>query len=219
MGRLSIPMTAHPFLSGRVPDYLHDLQPARDGALVEMEAIASERGFPIIGPQVGAMLFALTRATGARRIFEMGSGFGYSAVWFARALPADGHIWCTEGDPGNVQTAKDFLRRDGILDKVTLQVGNALDLIIDTEGDFDIIFNDVDKEDYPVVFDLAFPRLKQGGLLISDNTLWSGRAAADRSEDAATKGIQEYNRKAFSTEGALSFLAPIRDGVTVTLKL
>jgi len=201
-----------------INNYIDVLLPERHPKLVEMEAFARERNFPIIGPQVGRLLHQYSRLTGAKRIFEFGSGFGYSAFWFALALPDDGRIICTEAAQNNVDMGEDYLKAAGLHQKVEFRTGDALKIFSQTTGPFDIILNDVDKEDYPRVLAMAVPKLRTGGLLISDNTLWKGKVA-DEKPEVTTRAILEYNRLAFAHAGLWSIILPVRDGITVSQKI
>src|SRR3989442_41877 len=134
-----------------------------------MQQNAIERNFPIIGPLVGRMLYTIAQASRAHRILELGSGFGYSAYWFAKALGKDGLVVCTEANPDNAARAEEYFQRGKIVSKVKFLVGDALKLVDEIDGQFDIIFNDIDKHQYPKAFRKALPRLRKGGLLISDN--------------------------------------------------
>src|SRR5262245_50637396 len=178
-----------------INQYLDALLPERHPKLLEMERYAEERNFPIIGPQVGRVLYQYVKITGARRIFEMGSGFGYSAFWIAMALSEDGHLTCSEASQNNVDLAEDYLKVAGLLPKVQLKIGDALKILKKTEGPFDLIFCDVDKEFYPEALALALTRLRVGGLLITDNALFHGRVL-NATPDATTRGVVEYNRVA-----------------------
>ncbi|MCK6530050.1 O-methyltransferase [Myxococcota bacterium] len=199
--------------------YAEALMPARDPVLAEMEALGEERRFPLIGPEVGRLLHQLALMIGARRVFELGSGFGYSAVWFARALPEGGEVHCTDGDPANARLAEGLLARAGVAEKVRFHVGDALEALAAVPGEFDIVFNDVDKHAYPDVVRAALPRLRPGGLLISDNTLWHGRVLGGGADDAETRGVLDHNRLLFADDAAVfTTLLPLRDGVTVALK-
>ncbi|MCZ7584430.1 MAG: class I SAM-dependent methyltransferase [Deltaproteobacteria bacterium] len=142
--------------------YLNQLIPEREGVLAEMEAVAKENNFPIIGPHVGRLLAILARATGAKRIFEMGSGYGYSAAWFAQGLAPGGRIVCTDGSPRNRDKAMDYLERLGAAERVDFRVGNAIDLLRKERKRYDIIYNDIDKEQYPEAADVAATRLRPG---------------------------------------------------------
>lgn len=199
--------------------YLYSLLPARHAVLSEMEKLARDRDFPIIGPQVGRILFQYARLIGAKRIFELGSGFGYSALWFALALPEEGKVICTEAASNNIDLAEDFLKTAGLLQKVEFKRGDAIKILTQTAGPFDIILNDIDKHDYPRVLEVAVPKLRQGGLLITDNALWHGRIVAASAPDASTKGVLEYNRLAFSAKNLWTTILPVRDGLAVSLKL
>ncbi len=197
--------------------YLHSLTPPRDPTLREMERIAAEKRFPIIGPLVGRLLFQLALLTRAKRIFELGSGYGYSAIWFARGLQPGGRIICTDGSGTNAALAARFFKQAQIEGLVDYRTGDALSLLAEEPGSFDIILNDVDKHEYPEVFRQAVPRLKKGGLLVTDNTLWQGRVVSD--DDAATTaGVRAFNRLAFHSEEVLTTIIPLRDGVALSIK-
>ncbi|RMD68503.1 MAG: methyltransferase domain-containing protein, partial [Gammaproteobacteria bacterium] len=132
-----------------IEGYLHRWQPAPDPVLQAMEKVAEERRFPIIGPLVGRLCEQLARLMQARHIFEMGSGFGYSTYWFARALPDDGKVIHTDWDPQKSEEARTWLRRGGLEERVQFEVGDACQILERFAGPFDIIFIDIDKEAYP----------------------------------------------------------------------
>ncbi|MEE8417817.1 MAG: O-methyltransferase [candidate division Zixibacteria bacterium] len=201
-----------------INEYIKKILPRNDDVLVEMEDYASQNDFPIIGPMVGPFLRQMALITGAESIFEMGSGFGYSAYWFAGGMNGRGKIICTDGSDDNKRKALGFLKRGGFDRLVDFHIGNALEIIRRFDGPFDIILNDIDKEGYPEAFDMAIPRLKRGGLFITDNVLWSGRVL-DEKPDKTTKAILEFNRKLFNTDGLLSSIIPIRDGLGIAVKL
>ena len=207
-----------PITIPEVEKYLYDLLPARDSVLAEMERLAKEKNIPIVGPAVGRVLYQYAQLIGARRIFEMGSAIGYSTLWLARALPAGGKVYYTDGDPKNAEEAKGYFERAGVRDRVEILVGNALELIQQVEGQFDLIFNDVDKQDYPKVFRLAVPRLRRGGLFITDNVFWSGRVGRP-DPDEKTRSIQEFNRLLYSSPEVFVTLLPLRDGLAICHKL
>lgn len=197
--------------------YLLDTIPERDDVLAEMEAFAARHKFPIVGPLVGRLLFTLARSINARRIFELGSGFGYSACWFAKATPADTRIICTEGSAANIRRAKGWLERAGLAGKVDFRKGDALEILGTVEGEFDIIFNDIDKHDYPRALTASVPRLRKGGLFVTDNVLWKGRILGDK-PDGATAGVLTLNRMLFGTPDLFTTIIPLRDGVSVSIK-
>jgi len=204
-------------LTETVDQYLTNLMPDRDEVLTEMEQIAKEQSISIIGPLVGRLLYQMAVMIGARRVFEMGSAIGYSTIWLARAVGREGKVYYSDGSESNAARARTFLERAGLADRVEVQVGDALDLLRASEGTFDIIFNDVDKQDYPQVFDMAWSRIRQGGLLITDNALWGGRVA-EPSDDEWTRAIQEYNKKAYGSDDIWTTIIPLRDGVAISVK-
>jgi predicted O-methyltransferase YrrM len=204
----------------KVGKYLHELLPARDAVQAEMEALAGERSIPIIGPVVGRFLYQLVRLTHAKRVFEMGSAIGYSTIWIARAAGEGATVYYSDGDPANARLAEDFIRRAGVRDRVQILTGNALDLLDQTPGMFDIIFCDIDKEQYPQAFHKAVPRIRKGGLLLADNVLWSGRVTyRPRKQDAATRGIVEFDRLIYSSPDLFPTILPVRDGFAVCERL
>src|SRR5438309_8399243 len=159
----------------KIEDYLRRLYDDGDAVRHEMEELARQRRFPIVGPLVGRKLAVLTRAIGARRIFELGSGYGYSALHFARAAGTQAEVHCTELSEENVRLAQGFLTRAGVWDRITYHREEATAALRRTGGGWDIVYNDIDKDGYPETVELAFERLRPGGLFITDNVLWSGR--------------------------------------------
>lgn len=200
-----------------VEAYLESLLPARDEIFYEMERMAEERDFPAVGPQVGMLLEILARSINARRILELGSGFGYSGIWFASALPADGQIILTDFEAENETLAQQFFEQAGYSHLMKFLLGDALKLLAGVQGPFDIIFNDVDKEFYPLVIEPAHGLLRVGGLFITDNTLWYGKPAQPN-PDATTRAIQEYNQKLKEHPGFLTVQLPLRDGLSLSIK-
>ena len=202
-----------------IEEYLRSVAPPREEVALEMERLADRRHFPIVGPLVGPLLFLLARSIGAREIFECGSGFGYSAYWFARALPAGGRVVLTEGSAENCASARGFLSRAGLMDRGTIEKGNALEILPRHPGPFDIIFCDIDKKDYPRVYPLMKPRLRSGGLFLCDNMLWSGRVADAGRQDDDTRGVRELTRLLCADGDFHTTILPLRDGVSVSLRL
>lgn len=200
--------------------YIYSLLPRRDAVQREQERHAAKHEVPIIGPACGRLLYQLARLIKARRVFEMGSAIGYSTLWLARAVGPSGTVFYTDGDPANAKRAEDHLRRAGVLGRVRVLVGDALHLLDSTEGQFDLIFNDVNKTQYPEVFRRAVPRLRVGGLFVTDNVLWSGRVArAAATKDAETRAIQQFNRLIYRSPKLFTTIIPLRDGFAVCEKL
>ncbi len=205
----------------RIDAYLRSLQTRHDEeVLLEMEEEGARRGFPIVGRNVGVTLELLARSVQARTVFELGSGFGYSAYWFARAVGPDGEVHCTDGDPENEVAAAGFLARAGVVDRIRFHVGDAVTWLGDTPGEFDVIYDDIDKHGYPDAWRAARSRIRLGGLYICDNVLWSGRVPPDGEEpDALTDAIREHNTMIAADEHFISSILPIRDGVMVALRI
>lgn len=161
-----------------VDRYMLDLLPERDPVLREMEKEAQRRDIPIVGPAVARVLYQYAQLIHAKRVFELGSAIGYSTLWWARAVGDEGEVFYTDGDQAKADEARTSFERAGVAKRIRVGVGDALDLLRGQTQEFDIIFNDVDKEDYPRVLDLVPSRLRRGGLFITDNVLWSGRVTA-----------------------------------------
>ena len=200
-----------------VEDYIYSLLPPRDEVLAEMEAEAARNKIPIIGPAVARVLYQLAIIKGAKRIFEMGSAIGYSTIWLARAVGDGGRVIYTDGDKKNADKARRYFERAGVSDRITIRTGDALELLSEEKEPYDIIFNDVDKTDYPRVFRMAIPHLTSGGLFITDNVLWSGRVAKPN-PDAQTKAILELNKLMYGSSDVFTTILPLRDGVSICLK-
>jgi predicted O-methyltransferase YrrM len=211
-----------------------------------MEERARREAFPIIGPQVGRIISLLTASLGARRVLELGSGFGYSALWFAHGMglfprpegfspagrgngdgpgptAAQAEIHCTDTDPTLAESAASYFEEAGISRYIEFHVAGALELaahLLENDAEpFDIVFNDVDKDDYPRVPELAHRLLRDGGLLISDNTLWYGLVADRTAADLSTTAIQTYNKSMAEHPRYRTIILPVRDGVTVSQKI
>src|SRR5215510_14777972 len=207
----------------RVEDYMRSLLSRYDEpVLVEMEAEGKERGFPIIGRLCGVALELFARSIGARRVFELGSGFGYSAYWFSRAVGPTGEVHGTDGDLENEPKALDYLTRAGLAEPIRWHVGDAVTNLDEVEGEFDVVYNDIDKEGYPDAWRAAAERVRPGGLYVCDNVLWSGAVADPRGDHGrdriTTAAIREHNRLVAEDERFVSSIVPTRDGVFVALR-
>jgi caffeoyl-CoA O-methyltransferase len=208
MGGITVP---------EVEDYLYAILPPRDETLAEMEVEAARSDVAIVGPAVARVLYQLAIISGAKKIFEMGSAIGYSTIWWARAVGEGGRVIYTDGDPKRAEKARRYFDRVGVSERITVRVGDALEILSEEKSQYDIIFNDVDKVDYPRVFRLAIPRVKTGGLFITDNVLWSGRVARPN-PDAQTKAILEFNKLICESKDLFTTILPIRDGLAVCVK-
>ncbi len=204
-------------LQPSIEQYLYDLLPARDAVLAEMEARARREHIPIVGPAVGRLLALLVEISGARRIFEMGSAIGYSTIWLARAAGPRAEVHYTDGDPAQARDAGDYFRRAGVSRRIHIQVGDAVRLLSQASGKFDLIFCDIDKSQYPAAIRRAMPKLRRGGLLLADNVLWTGKVSAPASDDS-TRAIQKFNHLIYSSGELFPVIVPLRDGVAVCRK-
>jgi caffeoyl-CoA O-methyltransferase len=201
-----------------VEDYLYSLLPPRDDVLSTIEGEAARRDIPIVGPAVGRILYQLALMINAKTVFELGSAIGYSTIWWARAVGPDGRVVYTDGDRKKADEARGYFERAGVSRQISVRTGDALEILSEEKQQFDVIFNDVDKEDYPRVFKLILPRLRKGGLFVTDNVLWSGKVAKKNPSEASTKAILELNRLLYSSPDFFTTILPIRDGVAVAIR-
>jgi predicted O-methyltransferase YrrM len=207
----------HPLISPQVASYLDHLVPPRDDVTAAIETEAALADFPIIGPACGHLCYLLTRLTGARHVFELGSGYGYSTAWFARGVKENGGgtvhhvVW----DSALSGKAREYLHALDLDDCVAFHVGEAVAALHEAPGSFDIIFNDIDKDGYPSALGVIEAKLRSGGLLIADNMLWSGRIFDDADRSPATEGIRSFTQRVTGSPGWISSVIPIRDGLLV----
>ncbi len=198
--------------------YLKQISSYPHPVFKEMEALAEERNFPIVGPLVGRLLFAMVEFGHVHTILECGSGYGYSALWMALALPENGKITCIEYDANNIELAKSFFEKAGVFHKVSFEQGDAVEIAARLTATYDVVMNDIDKERYPTILPTLLQRLRVGGMLITDNVLWKGNVIG-KAEDDRTRHIQEYNQKLMSDDHLWTTIIPLRDGVSLSIKL
>src|SRR5690349_7827577 len=207
-----------------LPPYLHEylasLVPPRPPEMQAMEVHAKQIDFPIIGPASGYFCYQIARMIGARRVFELGSGYGYSTAWFARAVRENGGgevhhvVWDT--DLSN--RARKHLEQLGYSDLVRYHVAEAVETLRATDGPFDLIFNDINKRDYPASIDVILSKLRRGGVLIIDNLLWSGRILDDADQSPDTQGVRAVTRRIMESSDWIASIVPVRDGVLVAYR-
>lgn len=208
-------------ISQEVRDYLDSLVPPRPPEMQAMEAYAQEVRFPIIGPASGYFCYQVARMIGARRVFELGSGYGYSTAWFAKAVKENGGgvvhhvVWSEELS----QKARGHLSALGYGDIVQYRVSEAVQALKETEGPFDLIFNDIDKAGYPASIPVIKEKLRSGGALLIDNMLWHGAIFDQSDHDANTEGVREVTRLLTTDPEFISTLIPVRDGVILAYRV
>ncbi|UCG13133.1 MAG: O-methyltransferase [Deltaproteobacteria bacterium] len=207
-------------ISKQVKNYLDSLVPARPTELEAMELYAKENGFPIIGAACGYFCYQMARMINAKHIFELGSGYGYSTAWFAQAVKENGGgavhhvVW----DDGLSKKAQAHLAALGLGEIVQYHVGEAVQSLREMPGQFDLIFNDIDKHGYPDALPVIKEKLGRGGVLIVDNMLWGGSIFDDSDHSPDTQGIREFTRQITSDPTWIVTLVPIRDGLGVAFK-
>ena len=207
-------------ISPQVGDYLDNLVPPRPAEMQTMEAFAEEKGFPIIGPVCGYLCYQIARMIGAKRVFELGSGYGYSTAWFARAAKENGGgvvhhvVW----DEELSSKAQGHIAALGLNDIVEYHIGEAVQQLRELSGPFDLIFNDINKSSYPDSLPVIKRKLRSGGVMIVDNILWYGRIFDDNDQTPDTEGIRLFTRLIANDPTWVFTLLPIRDGLIVAYK-
>jgi len=209
-----------------VPDaverYLAGLNRGGDPLLAEIAQAGVERDLPLVDAEVGALLRVLATAIGARKILEIGTAVGYSGIWLAGSLPADGMLMTMEMDAGRAKEAQGNFDRAGLTNRVSVMLGDAQRLIAKVAGPFDLIFQDGDKKMYTPLLDRLVSLLRPGGLLVTDNVLWDGKVVpgfvTSAADDKDTRAIAEYNERVATHPALLTTVIPLRDGVSISVK-
>ncbi len=214
------------FSTQQVQEYLNKLVPRRPKIMQSMEELAREKRFPIIGPVAGQLCYQIARMIGAKQVFELGSGFGYSTAWFAKAVKesstlsgdGDGVVHHVVWDDELSRQARHYLSKLGYDQNVEYHIGEAVETLANYPGTFDLIFNDIDKEGYPASLPVIYEKLRPGGVLIVDNMLWHGRIFDENDQDESTQGVRDITRLLFESPDWIATLVPIRDGLIVAYK-
>ena len=201
-----------------VEKYIRKVSPKEDAVLTAMERYARHRRFPIIGPLAGRFLRQLTLMASARRVLELGSGFGYSAYWFALAMGRNGRITMIDYDRANLERAREYFEQGNLKTGRVFIAGDALKAVATLTGPYDIIFNDIDKHEYPETINIAARLLKKGGLFVTDNVLWSGRVFDLRVRDRTTQAIRRFTAHLYADRRFFTTIIPIRDGLSVAIR-
>jgi caffeoyl-CoA O-methyltransferase len=204
----------------KLQEYLTSLVPPREPVLQEMEEYAEKNNFPALGPVCGYYCYQLACMLRATSIFELGSGYGYSTAWFAKAVRANGGgvVHHTVWDDKLSGMAKEYLTRLGLDDLVEYHNAEAVETLRQTAGTFDIIFNDIDKEGYPDSLPIIKSKLRSGGLLIIDNMIWHGQILDSNDHEKSTKAIRRFTRDVTTDPDWIVSLTPLRDGMIVAYK-
>jgi caffeoyl-CoA O-methyltransferase len=203
--------------------YTAELFAPEDAVLLELREEIRRTGMPEIhvSPEEGKLLQLLVAAVGARRVLEIGTLGGYSAIWMARALPHDGLLVTLEIDEQHAAVARDFARRAGLERIIDVRLGHALDTLAALEQaqepPFDLCFIDADKRNYPAYLDCALRCVRPGGLILGDNAFLDGRVLDVSGEDDSAVAMREFNRRLALDPALLSIIVPIRDGLSVSL--
>jgi caffeoyl-CoA O-methyltransferase len=212
----------------KVENYLYAMLPERGPVLAEIEQQAGKRDIPIVGPAVGRLLYQYAQLIGAKTVFEMGSAVGYSTIWWAMAVGKGGKVHYTDGSRQNADEARGYFERAGVADRIQIHVGDALEVLSERTEQFDVVFCDIDKQDYPKAACIAPEKVRRGGLFMTDNTLWRGDVAyaagnpdykPESAPDEKLCAIVEFNELLYQSSDWYTTIIPLRDGVTVATRI
>ena len=201
--------------------YLESLEAIQEKhpVLMEMEELGGRKGFPILHPLSARFLSVIAAGSRSRYVLEIGSGFGYSALWIALYNPFLEKIILTDLNMENLELARQFFERAGVLDKAEFILEDGVEVLNQLDFAPDLIFNDAHKIQYPAILELARQKLEVGGILVSDNAFWLGRVLDESNRDPSVEAIREFTRLSFSYEDLLTTLIPLGDGLVVSVKL
>jgi caffeoyl-CoA O-methyltransferase len=210
-----------PLIPEYLMDYIDQLVPPRPAEMQRMETEAQEIDFPIVGPASGFLCYLVARMIGARRIFELGSGYGYSTAWFAKAVVENGggEVWHVVWDEEMSNQARRHLTALGYNEVIRYRVSEAVQALRETAGPFDLIFNDINKEDYAASLPVIAEKLRSGGVLIVDNMLWHGTIFDAKNKTPSTESVRNLTRMLTDSPDWAASLVPVRDGVMVAYKM
>lgn len=205
----------------QICDYHAQLSRHNDPILLRMEEEARNERFPIIGPAAGKFCYLMARAINAKRIFELGSGYGYSTLWFARAVRENGggEVHHTVWSDSLHNRARANIEEAGYSDLVQFHLGEAVQALSEANGQFDILFNDIDKDGYPASLPVMKEKLRVGGMILIDNMIWHGRIFDPEDRDDSTEGVREFTRRLMEDKDFVFQLIPVRDGVIAALRV
>ncbi|NGM67612.1 O-methyltransferase [Natronolimnobius sp. AArcel1] len=219
-------------LSDEITRFVRTVGPDTDETLEEMDAYAEREGFPHVGPEVGGVLRLLARLSNAERVFEFGSGYGYSAYWFAGALPDDGEIVLTEVDEDELEMAREYMAEGGYDDIAQYELGDALEAIERYDGPFETVLIDHQKHRYVEAFDAVREKVPVGGVIVADNAITAGPlefdkllALAEGDETVAadankhTRGIADYLERVTTDPAFETVVLPLGEGIAVSYRV
>lgn len=212
----------------KVENYIYAMLPERGAVLQEIERQAKERDIPIVGPAVGRLFYQYARLINTKNVFEMGSAVGYSTIWWAMAVGDGGKVHYTDGSRKNADEARRYFEQAGVANRIEVHVGDAIEILSERKEEFDILFCDIDKHDYPRAARMAPERVRKGGLFLTDNSLWGGQVSyaagnpdfkPDPEPDQSARAVVEFNELMYKSPEWFVTIIPLRDGVTVALKI
>lgn len=206
-----------------IVDYLATLRRDPHERLAVIDREGRSEGLPLVPPDTGALLHALARACGASRILEIGTCIGYSTLWLATALPANGQLISLERDAARAARARGHFAAAGFADRISVIVGDAMRFLHKVAGPFDLIFQDADKQQYEPMVDRLVDLLRPGGVLAADNILWNGEVvpgyvSARKYSDEDTAAIVSFSKRVAGDARLYTSFLPVGDGVSVSVK-
>jgi predicted O-methyltransferase YrrM len=215
-------------MSQIVPDpierYLATLHAPVDALIEQVEREGRSSGLPLVQAPSGRFLRTMALAIGARHVLEIGTAIGYSALWMAGGLPPDGRLITIELDPARAEIARANIARAGRSEQISVIVGDAMRYLHKVAGPFDLIFQDSHKPLYEPMLDRLVALLRTGGVLVSDNVLWSGEVVEGyvnppQRDPADTEALRAYSRRLVADARLFTTVLPVGDGLAVSVKV
>ncbi|NWG29203.1 MAG: O-methyltransferase [Ignavibacteriaceae bacterium] len=203
-------------------EYISSFRKKTDSLIEEMETYAKEHNVPILYWQSAEFLEQLVLIKNPKRVLELGTAIGYSTIRIARNLKGKSVIHSIEKSADNITVAKEFITKSGLINKIKVLEGDAVNVMPQLKKKYDIIFLDADKEDYKRLFDYSLVLLRKGGIMVVDNLLWHGYAASSRvppEYKESTKHIREFNLLFMNQPNLRSSIIPVGDGLGLGVKL
>ena len=203
-------------------EYLNHFANHKDPLIIEMEKFAHENNVPILDQNSSAFMEVLIKMLRPKRVLEIGTAIAYSSIRIARTLRKKGIVHTIEKSDDNIALAKDYIQRSEVEDKIKILAGNALDIMPGLDKKYDFIFLDADKNEYAKLFELSLALLKKGGVIMVDNLLWHGLAAADKIPpkfQTSTNHIRNFNKEFMNRPELKASIIPVGDGLGIGVKI
>jgi predicted O-methyltransferase YrrM len=215
-------MEASNYYSHELEEYLNAHSSKEDELLYELSRhthLTEYHPRMLSGPMLGKLLELLCRMINPSRVLEIGTFTGYSAICIARGLPQNGHLHTIEINDEIAESTLNYFTRAGVNNRITLHVGNAIEIVPKLTDSFEMVLIDGDKREYPQYLSCVLPKVKHGGFILADNALWGGKVIDKKACDIYTQGVREFNAMVAQDSNLEKVLLPLRDGLMIARKI